>query len=406
MTNRNRIQLLCYLWFSATAAAVDTAPTASPRPSPLPTEYPSTNTPTFVPTETLEPSPGPSKSPSQSIEPSASQYPSQSQEPSPVPTSFEPTIAESTEPSSSPSSKSLADRLKTALDEVQGYFQGETFSSSSPVAEDYDLPLLPFLFLAGQSNMQGWTDQAGKQYEHIHPGEVGLKLTPLLQVLEQEPVDAAALQSLLLKTELANSTIASHEASLLLDLKTRYSLDTTLLTEDPSLVCSYQHPSLRNLTKPNPMETATPMQLYSIADPKRCGEPWGLELILGKTYEKYRTTGEPQQPKLGIIKFAAGSTELVRHWSPSYEHTNLWSSHVTRRLNDMTARRLHPSCGETRTCRWTAIVWFQGENDTFDLENAESYGTHLQAFLQSLREEMFANNKTVRNKKGEKKRLF
>ena len=47
------------------------------------------------------------------------------------------------------------------------------------------------------------------------------------------------------------------------------------------------------------------------------------------------------------------------------------------------------------TCEWSAFTWFQGENDSFNFENADSYEENLRAFIADVRVEAGAPNLPV-----------
>ena len=50
---------------------------------------------------------------------------------------------------------------------------------------------------------------------------------------------------------------------------------------------------------------------------------------------------------------------------------------------------VNPSC-KTQACRWSAFVWFQGENDSFDSANGLSYEQNLKNLIADVRSEVGA----------------
>lgn len=48
---------------------------------------------------------------------------------------------------------------------------------------------------------------------------------------------------------------------------------------------------------------------------------------------------------------------------------------------------VHPAC-ETEACHWGAFIWFQGENDSFDMANASEYQTDLENLIADVRGEV------------------
>ncbi len=146
-----------------------------------------------------------------------------------------------------------------------------------------------------------------------------------------------------------------------------------------------------NLTKPNPKifcgwNDRAITQLRVSADEKtRCGNLFGPELVLGEALSKagYSNTS--------LIKVAVGGTTLHADWrSPSAGGTpsskDLYAKLRTRiqSLKDMPAS-VNPSCAN-RSCKWSALVWFQGENDAQVAEGAD-YEKNLKNFIADVRKD-------------------
>jgi len=396
-------------------------PTSSPQPSPSPTTTPTTSEPTDSP----QPSPSPTSTPSTSL---PSSQPSTPPSNNPIPT-LEPT--DSPQPSPSPSKTvTTAEKLENAIDIVKSYLleQEQSDSDTGPSPPSNSRPVMPLIFLGGQSNMQGFSDSAAGPYEREYPnGGPGLQLSTLLPILQESSVEKfQSLTQEIMKVEslVRNTTIAELEARALLDIQRRYPtiFNNELLEADNSISCSYTAMNWENSSKPiRPLRTASSLKaiLYR-GDPSRCGEPWGLELILGHILKTIPTPSTAAAASTNnifdnsnnnpwtMIKLAAGSTELYKNWSRSYEEAyntiNGWTANVVPRLQLLTDRgknRIHPECFSSKNnnglydCRWTAIVWFQGENDSFHYENAIHYKEHLTTFFADLRQEMFRNQKTI-----------
>jgi len=279
-----------------------------------------------------------------------------------------------------------------------------TTSPSSPT-------IIPLILLAGQSNMQGFSDQAGLFYT---PSEKGLSLQNLLpQLLRPSNNDREkfqAIRSVILKVENPNVSTATTEANLLLDLQRRYPtiFNDIIKPNERGVYCYYESFEAYDVTQQDPTlllqrpQDLVARPLQAITERKhsnRCGEPWGLEVTLGHTL-KLSSLPNNDNNNMSLVKFAAGNTNLFRHWSRYYDECiepNAWSLHIQQLLSHNRMSQFHPLCdNNNNNCRWSAIVWFQGESDTFESLEAEKYAERLPRFLNHLREEMFQNQKTVR----------
>ena len=103
-----------------------------------------------------------------------------------------------------------------------------------------------------------------------------------------------------------------------------------------------------------------------------------------------------------LIKVALGGTTLYTDWlspsaaanaeraiGPQYEA-------LKARINSLQSapESINADCVRA-TCEWSAFIWFQGENDSFDFENANSYEENLRAFIADIRIEAGAPNLPV-----------
>ena len=83
-----------------------------------------------------------------------------------------------------------------------------------------------------------------------------------------------------------------------------------------------------------------------------------------------------------IVKFVAGGSNIHRNWSQ--EAGYMWGK-LVERIQDL----------QTATEEWTAIVWYQGENDELLNETADGYLSNLTQFIQDLRQEVYNVDNTT-----------
>jgi hypothetical protein len=121
-------------------------------------------------------------------------------------------------------------------------------------------------------------------------------------------------------------------------------------------------------------EDNTPLATLSMFS--RCGGDFGPELMLG-----HRLAKAGRAPT-ALVKVAAGGSSLAEEWKPNSFMRNA----LKGRINDLTSRptSIHPEC-DSRTCRFKAFIWFQGENDSFDQAAATAYGQNLRSFIREVR---------------------
>jgi len=220
-------------------------------------------------------------------------------------------------------------------------------------------PQKPRFLFAGQSNMQGHSDDA----------KLGL-FDILVDILNSSKSKSETMKEL--KTAIGAATDAdpistANEARIL--YKMRSLMDArTILKPMAEVSCSYHDPSLtRGLACEKDLT------------PRNCGDPdggkgeYGPELMFGHSFSKLRTVYQGQE--IGITKVAVGGSEIYRDWSKSNAGSNFWNNLVDA---------IKASRGSMK-----GFVWFQGENDSFEEENYENYLGHLTQFVSDVRAEIF-----------------
>jgi hypothetical protein len=113
-----------------------------------------------------------------------------------------------------------------------------------------------------------------------------------------------------------------------------------------------------------------------------CGRIFGPELMFGHVLQKYVYADDP----FSIVKVAAGGSEIKSNWSK--DNGSFWAELMENLVETI----------DTNTEMWKAIIWFQGENDSFDQAEAEGYLEELTKFISNLREEMFKVDVTAFSK--------
>ena len=244
---------------------------------------------------------------------------------------------------------------------------------------------MPLIYMGGQSNMEGVPQQSGDAYQQIY-GEPGLSLASLVEVLNRGNV--TEIRSEILKVrgdegDGTNTTVAELETDQLLEIKKHFNLNELNNVSVPNVFCSF-------LNQSNGLTAARELGNYT---DNPCGYPWGPELMVGKTLK-----GVQGSEEYALIKVAVGGTQIYANWSKQWEEEhpgrqNFWTQMVKPRINAIDTT-MHSKCKKRGDCKWSAIVWFQGENDVFVQENAVNYGSNLTRVMADLRNEMFETGQT------------
>ena len=129
---------------------------------------------------------------------------------------------------------------------------------------------------------------------------------------------------------------------------------------------------------------------------QNCGYPFGPELTLGHYLAK------DSRASTSLIKVALGGTTLYTDWLSPSAAANVGRAIgpqyevLKTRINSLqnAPESVNSNCVRV-TCEWSAFIWFQGENDSFDFENADSYEENLRALIADVRIEAGAPNLPV-----------
>jgi len=234
----------------------------------------------------------------------------------------------------------------------------------------------PRLFLlAGQSNMEGNLDT---EFANEIIDELGkTETTTLVARLE------SSLDSWYRTNNDGYAMYAYSEENIsflateLLRLKENQIVGEKLSRPSESVVCSINDESLAFLEQ-------------------NCGYPFGPELTLGHYLAK------DSRVSTSLIKVALGGSTLYTDWLSPSAAANVGRAigpqyeALKTRINSLQSapESVNSSCVRV-TCEWSAFIWFQGENDSFDFENADSYEENLRAFIADVRVEAGAPNLPV-----------
>lgn len=225
------------------------------------------------------------------------------------------------------------------------------------------LAKIPHFLFAGQSNMEGVLDDLSR-------------FETLLKILHSSQDFDFLYTRLIVHLEEGNSSPSTpidaykREAGELIRLKNEGLLGSNFLDPVSSVRCSfyqlfgdvdYRYFSFQ------PNELAVDQDLSPFA---RCGMPFGPELMFGHVMDECA-----ENSLISLVKFAAGGTEIDKHWSKS--NGSFWGK-LVEQIQD-----IDPTQEE-----WKGIVWYQGENDAFDQWNVDSYEDNLATFIANVRQEI------------------
>jgi hypothetical protein len=235
---------------------------------------------------------------------------------------------------------------------------------------------LPMFLMAGQSNMEGNVD--GPLFNQLL-AELATPPSTNMQARLKERIrywhlgiDGRAYPNYGYSSEMADL-----EASELIRLNAAGLVGNYLTKIIPNVLCSWD----KETTKTTITElTAIP------TDPNKLCGGIGPEVVFGQALSKagYSSTS--------LIKVAVGGTTLYSDWrSPSAGGTpsskDLYAK-LRARIQSLKANpaSVNPSC-TNRTCKWSAFVWFQGENDAQVAEGAD-YEKNLKNFIADVRKDV------------------
>jgi len=243
------------------------------------------------------------------------------------------------------------------------------------------------VLFAGQSNAIGWSDQAGIQWAATANGDAGTtgtrgtysgagqSLATLAPVLTRTISDDAEraqrrtdLVSVILRAEESELDRAENEADLLLEMtKTHPNIWSSIWYDVPDAYCSFLLAMEGYSIQPS-----TPAR---IGRTSLCGNPWGAELMIGKTV----TTLE----NFMVQKIAQGGS-AIHEWRPN--DGTYWDKYSRSIAN---IRTVHPDC-ENGGCRYRAFVWFHGTTNarSDDPDIGTNYTSELHNLVRATRQIM------------------
>lgn len=239
---------------------------------------------------------------------------------------------------------------------------------------------LPMFLLGGQSNMEGNIDmplfqQLLADLADTSIADLNASLAERIRYWHQVPNNGYANYGY-------SAKMASYEASELIRLKAAGLIGTNLTTPNPKVLCAWNESSLTPLN-------ATPAASLNT----RCAPSFGPELVLGQSLAKagYSSTS--------LIKVAYGGTNLYADWrSPLMGGTpssKALYAKLRARIQSLKSNpaSVNPAC-KTRTCQWSAFVWFQGEADA-ETAFAPQYEENLKKFIADVRADVGSPNLPV-----------
>ena len=241
---------------------------------------------------------------------------------------------------------------------------GSIASTAAELTQD-----LPMFLMAGQSNMEGNVDQTLFQQiladlaSNADPETKKTNLAARIKAWTNVPGRDYGY----------SAPMAALEASELVRLSAAGLVGANLTTPNKQVFCSWNDSAIIPLNA-TPVDTRT-----------RCSNTAGPELVFGQVLSKagYSSTS--------LIKVAVGGTSLYDDWrsplmggTPSAKSKLLYKKLQTR-IQSLSSdpASVNPSC-KTRTCKWSAFVWFQGEADAESVF-APQYEENLKKFIANVR---------------------
>lgn len=223
---------------------------------------------------------------------------------------------------------------------------------------------LPMFLLAGQSNMDGNVDTALFQslmadLASAANTDINARLAERIRYWHKDTNNSYAGYGY-------SPQMAAFEASELVRLNVAGLVGANLTTPNSKVLCAKNAASVSPLTA-------------------NCGSPFGPELVFGQALSKagYSSTS--------LIKVAHGGTNLYVNWRSPLSGGTVGPLYTQLRSRIQSLKSapasVNPSC-TTQGCRWSAFVWFQGENDSFDSANGLSYEQNLKNLIADVRSDV------------------
>jgi Carbohydrate esterase, sialic acid-specific acetylesterase/Immunoglobulin I-set domain len=228
---------------------------------------------------------------------------------------------------------------------------------------------LPMFLLAGQSNMEGNVDTTLFQslmadLASAANTDINARLAERIRYWHKDTNNGYAGYGY-------TPQMASFEASELVRLNAAGLVGAELTTPNTKVLCSWN--------------TAGVAPLFVSSLPTQCGNAFGPELVFGQALSKagYSSTS--------LIKVAHGGTNLYVNWRSPLSGGTVGPLYTELRSRIQSLKSapasVNPSC-KTQGCRWSAFVWFQGENDSFDSANGLSYEQNLKNLIADVRSDV------------------
>ena len=253
------------------------------------------------------------------------------------------------------------------------------------------LPVIPRFLLAGQSNAQGFSDQAlkglfNKTVEIVNQRfNEPLPITLSQKVARREEV-TEKLREIIGQAQAAQEGPTINEAKLIYRMagnnKTSSILNSdTILNPHSDVVCSFSQPNKRSA-----VDCERPV---SPIDGETCGGSkknyFGPELMFAHHFRRLDT--KYKNTTFGITKVAVGGTQIKQFTKDSGTEKNYWQS-----LED----NIRADKGTLE-----AFFWFQGENDHFPTSISQmEYLTSLKQLVRKVRKEIFKAHRTRWGEEG------
>ncbi len=240
--------------------------------------------------------------------------------------------------------------------ELPEFYQYEEAPVTSTCEQD-DVPR--FLF-AGQSNMEGWSEQA-------LPGSFR-KIVNIIDLGLSKKATKGRLRKLMNKAEAAEPHTSKNEARFIYGIRKLLTKDA-MLNDHPSNTCSFTMPGEQHLDCERPLSSTA------------CGgsrSQYGPEFMFGHAFPKRKSP--LKKKKISISKVAVGGTQIYENWMKENkdDDQNYWNA-----LVDV----IKGGNGS-----FEGFVWFQGENDAFNDSGRDNYLEYLTEFVADVRQEIFATS--------------
>ena len=222
---------------------------------------------------------------------------------------------------------------------------------------------MPVFLLAGQSNMEGNVDT--NLFKTLL-GELALGTSSGIEARLAEQIRVWHQVTNAGASYGYSAPMATLEASELVRLNAAGLVGSNLSSPYAKVLCS------KNTTPVAPLTT-------------NCGNPFGPELVLG------HALGKAGYSATSLIKVAVGGTTLYVDWRSPLSGGTVGPlyTQLRSRIQSLKAdpASVNPLC-KTQSCRWSAFVWFQGENDSFNKANGESYEQNLKNLIADVRNDV------------------